>query len=188
MPIEIERRFLVSNDEWRAAATSSRWYRQSYLSQTPDSSIRVRRSDDFGTITVKGPRKGFARDEFEYGIPVHHAEHMLLHLCVTPIIEKVRHWVEHAGLTWEVDVYCGEASGLVLAEVELDRIDQSFALPPWVGAEVTLNPSYRSRGIARGLWRDAGGGLMKTGSGPAKRRSASARRALAPPPPPPPVA
>jgi len=182
MPIEIERRFLVCSDEWRAAATSCRRYRQSYLSQTPASSIRVRRSDDDGTITVKGPRRGFARDEFEYSIPGLHAEHMLRHMCVTPIVEKVRHWVEWAGLTWEVDVYCGEAAGLVLAEVELDHVDQPFALPPWVGAEVTLEPSFRSRGIARGLWRDAVAPLMTTGLGPASGRPASA------PPPSPPVA
>lgn len=181
MSIEIERRFLVCSDGWRAAVASSRWYRQSYLSHTAESSIRVRRSDDYGTITVKGPRAGFARDEFEYQIPVPDAEYMLRHMCVTPIIEKVRHWVESAGATWEVDVYCGEASGLLLAEIELDRIDQPFALPAWVGAEVTLDPSYRSQGIARGLWRDAARALTKTGPAYASGRTAWAHPASSPP-------
>jgi CYTH domain-containing protein len=80
---------------------------------------------------------------------------MLGKMCVTPIIEKVRHWVEHAGMTWEVDVFHGEAFGLVLAEVELDRIDQPLVLPPWVGAEVTDDVRYRSAGVAQGLWRVA---------------------------------
>jgi adenylate cyclase len=155
MPVEIERRFLVSSDQWRAGASSSRVYRQSYLSKTPHNSVRVRRWDDQATITVKGPRMGLARDEFEYRIPVADADYLLGALCVTPIIEKVRHRVDHAGMTWEVDVYRGEASGLVLAEVELDRVDQPFALPPWVGAEVTHDSKYHSTGIARGLWRVA---------------------------------
>jgi adenylate cyclase len=158
MPIEIERRFLVCSDEWRAAAASSRSYCQSYLSRTSESSVRVRRSDDLATVTVKGPRDGITRHEFEYRIPKLHADYMLRNLCVTPIIEKVRHWVEHAGMTWEVDVYRGEASGLVLAEVELERIDQPLVLPQWVGAEVTHDPIYRSSGIAQGLWRGAGSG------------------------------
>jgi CYTH domain-containing protein len=115
MPIEIERRFLVCSDEWRAAATSSCWYRQCYLSRTPKSSIRVRQS------------------------------------------EKVRHWVEHAGMTWEVDDYCGEAAVLALAEVEPDCTDQPLALPQWVGAEVTSDLRYRSLEIARGLRRDVDG-------------------------------
>ena len=156
MPIEIERRFLVCSDEWRATAASFRRYRQSYLSSTPESSVRVRRSEDYATITVKGPRDGFARQEFEYRIPVPHADFMLRSMCVTPIIEKVRHWVEHAGMTWEVDVYCGPATGLVLAEVELQRVDQPFALPQWVGGEVTNNLAYRSAGISQGLWRREG--------------------------------
>jgi len=171
MPIEIERRFLVCSDEWQARAASSRRYRQSYLSKTPDSSVRVRRSEDDATITVKGPRNGIARHEFEYRIPGPHADFMLRSMCVTPIIEKTRHWVEHAGMTWEIDVYCGQASGLVLAEVELERIDQPFALPRWVGAEVTDNLAYRSSGIAQGLWRGKG----------VRTRSATARRARARP-------
>jgi adenylate cyclase len=155
MSIEIERRFLVSSDEWRVSAAVSRSYRQSYLSRTSESSVRVRRFEDHATITVKGPRVGLARDEFEYRIPAPDADYMLGKMCVTPIIEKVRHLVDHAGMTWEVDVYHGEACGLVLAEVELDRIDQPLVLPQWVAAEVTHDPRYCSSGIVQGLWRDA---------------------------------
>ncbi|HSH33390.1 MAG TPA: CYTH domain-containing protein [Actinomycetota bacterium] len=155
MAIEIERKFLVCSDDWRAAATGSSSYAQAFLARTGESSIRVRRSDTHATITVKGPRYGMARYEFEYPIPVADADHMLGRMSVTPIIEKVRHRVEHAGMIWEVDVYRGEAFGLVLAEVELNSIGQPFALPRWVGAEVTNDPRYRSDGIVRGLWRDA---------------------------------
>lgn len=153
MPIEIERKFLVSGDGWREGIVAFSFYRQAFLSRTPGNCVRVRRSESQATITVKGPHCGIARSEFEYPIPAADADDMLERLCVTPIIEKVRHWVEHAGMIWEVDVYEGEASGLVLAEVELTRIDQPFVLPRWVAAEVTLDQRYHSAGIVQGLWR-----------------------------------
>jgi adenylate cyclase len=154
MPIEIERRFLVCSDEWRNAVIRSEWRKQSYLARTSVNCVRVRRSESRATITVKSGHFGLLRDEFEYRIPILDADHMLERLCVTPILEKVRHWVEYSGMVWEVDVYGGEAAGLVLAEIELQRPDQPFALPRWVSAEVTEDPRYRSRGIALGLWRE----------------------------------
>jgi adenylate cyclase len=172
MPIEIERRFLVCNDEWRAEVASSLTYRQSYLSRTSESNVRVRRSDDYATIAVKGPRDGLARREFEYAIPMLHADYMLSNMCVTPIIEKVRHWVDHAGMTWEVDVYCGDAAGLVLAEVELERIDQPVVMPHWVGADVTYDLRYRSSGIVQGLWRSPDSRLAKIRHRAPRRRTA----------------
>jgi adenylate cyclase len=159
MPIEIERKFLVSGDGWRDGIIAFSACRQAFLARTPENCVRVRRSENQATITVKGQHRGLARYEFEYPIPAADADDMLNRLCVTPIIEKVRHWVEHAGMTWEVDVYQGEASGLVLAEVELTRVDQPFALPRWVAAEVTQDPRYCSAGIVRGLWRGADGSV-----------------------------
>ena len=155
MPIEIERKFLVCGDEWREAIIAFSSYRQAFLARSPENCVRIRRSENCATITVKGPNRGIARYEFEYPIPPADADDMLARLCVTPVIEKVRHWVEHAGMTWEVDVYQGAASGLVLAEVELTSIDQPFAVPRWVAAEVTLDPRYHSAGIMQGLWRGA---------------------------------
>ena len=155
MPIEIERRFLVCSDEWRNAVIRSEWRKQSYLARTSVNCVRVRRSESRATITVKSGHMGMVRDEFEYRIPILDADHMLERLCVTPILEKVRHWVEYSGMVWEVDVYSGEAAGLVLAEIELQRADQPFALPRWVSAEVTEDERYRSRGIALGLWRES---------------------------------
>lgn len=172
MPIEIERKFLVGGDEWRDGIIAFSAYRQAFLSRTSESSVRVRRSESQATITVKGPHRGIARCEFEYSIPAADADDMLDRLCVTPIIEKVRHWVEHAGMTWEVDVYQGEASGLVLAEVELTSIDQPFVIPRWVAAEVTLDPRYHSAGIVQGLWRDGHVPIGRTTMPPLASRTA----------------
>ena len=155
MPIEIERKFLVVGDDWRGSAIRRQRYRQGYLSKTADCSIRVRRCGRGATLTVKGPRTGCAREEFEYAIPVAQAEEMLAHLCTHPLIDKLRHWVPHAGSVWQIDEYCGSACGLVLAEIELDRVEQPFAVPGWMGPEVTDDLRFRNSAIAQGAWQKA---------------------------------
>jgi CYTH domain-containing protein len=88
------------------------------------------------------------RSEFEYEIPVDDADEMLEKLCQKPLLEKTRYCVQHGGLTWEVDVFSGHAEGLVIAEVELDRVDQSVVIPDWVSTEVTDDLRYRTAAIA----------------------------------------
>ena len=147
MPTEIERKFLVLTDEWRDSVSGFRRLKQGYLHRSAHSSVRVRRWDAGATITVKGKREGICRPEFEYDIPLEQADQMLSTLCDKPLIEKVRYWIDHAGGAWVVDCYCGAAKGLVLAEIELDRPDQIFAAPRWIGAEVTHDPRYHSAAI-----------------------------------------
>jgi len=148
MALEIERKFLVVGDEWRAYVSSHRRLRQGYLSRTANGSVRVRRSAGSATLTVKGPRRGITREEFEYEIPVEEADILLRTLCAKPLIEKVRYCVEFAGMIWEIDVYCGEAAGLVVAEIELDHPSQPFAVPSWIGAEVTHDARFSNAAIA----------------------------------------
>jgi CYTH domain-containing protein len=153
MPLEIERKFLVVSPAWRRLAGPGRRFCQGYIAKTPRGTVRVRRVDDSATLAIKGRRKGFSRREFEFAIPVDQAELMLQDLCAKPLIEKVRYEVRHAGLTWEIDVYCGKATGLVLAEVELDHEHQAIELPDWAGTEVTHDLRYRNSAIAAGEWR-----------------------------------
>jgi len=134
---EIERKFLVAGDGWRARADAGRRMRQGYLIADEARSVRVRVAGDVATMTIKGPSDGAVRDEFEYGIPLADAEALLERLCLRPFIEKTRHRVEHAGHLWEVDVFEGDNAPLVVAEVELARADEAVALPEWVGREVT---------------------------------------------------
>ena len=148
MAFEIERKFLVTGDGWRAGAGPGRRIWQGYLAKTSRGSIRVRRSGDSAMVTVKGKRKGISRTEFEYSIPLEDAELMMRELCRQPLVEKVRHEVDFSGLRWEIDVFLGATEGLILAEVELDRADRNVPLPPWVGAEVTHDPRFRSSAIA----------------------------------------
>lgn len=141
MAREIERKFLVTGDAWRSTARRSA-FRQGYLSTLKERTVRVRVAGDQGFLTIKGITTGAARTEFEYRIPVDDAEAMLDELCERPLIEKTRHVVEHAGLTWEIDEFGGVNEGLIVAEVELRSEDQEVTLPEWVGAEVTDDSRY----------------------------------------------
>ena len=84
---EIERKFLVKGDAWKALAPGIR-YRQGYLNSSFDRTVRVRTIGDQGFITVKGPNNGIARLEFEYVIPADDANEMLTELAEKPLIEK----------------------------------------------------------------------------------------------------
>jgi len=140
MGIEIERKFLVTSDAWRQG-TGIR-VRQGYISLDEKRSVRVRSTPVGAYLTIKGTSRGARRSEFEYEIPTKDADDLLDSICGKPVIEKVRYRVVYRGLTWEIDEFLGENRGLVIAEVELDREDQEFDRPPWVGEEVTLDPRY----------------------------------------------
>jgi adenylate cyclase len=140
MATEIERKFLVSDDSWRGGARGSR-YVQGYLSRDPKRVVRVRQAGPSAYLTIKGVARGTARPEFEYPIPFSDAED-LLKLCLHSMVEKTRYTIEYHGKRWEVDEFHGENDGLVLAEIELSREEESVDLPPWVGKEVSLDPRY----------------------------------------------
>jgi CYTH domain-containing protein len=141
MGTEIERKFLVVSDKWREGARGT-LYRQGYLCTVPERTVRVRVAGEKGFVTIKGVRRGLARAEFEYAIPVEDAQAMLDTLCPRPLIEKTRYRVEHKGLVWEVDEFAGENAGLVVAEIELEREDQEVPLPEWVGEDVSTEARY----------------------------------------------
>jgi len=103
----------------------------------------VRIANDVATIALKSRRRGPVRTEFEYVIPYSDAEEMLRTMCDGNVLDKVRHFVSHEGNDWHVDVYEGLLAGVVLAEIELADAGQEFALPDWIGAEVTADPRYR---------------------------------------------
>jgi len=148
MATEIERKFLVQRDAWRADTAAGVRYRQGYLASFPSPVVRVRVAGDRGYLTIKGPTSGISRMEFEYPIPLADAEAMLDALCAAPLIEKVRYRVPYAGHTWEVDAFEGANAGLLLAEVELPAADAPVELPPWVGREVSDDPRYFNANLA----------------------------------------
>jgi adenylate cyclase len=143
MPVEIERKFLLTNDGWRSSVVRSERLRDGLVAATDGRKVRVRLYENRATLTVKSKQEHGRRAEFEYEVPRADAEEMLALYCGTNILEKIRHYVIFAGNTWEIDVYEGLLDGIILAEVELDRIDQELSLPEWVGEEVTGRPEFK---------------------------------------------
>lgn len=162
MGIEIERKFLVSSERWRAEAKRSECIEDGLLSVTQDRKTRVRITGSKATLTVKTKRVKGRREEFEYEIPLADARRLLEH-CGTGVLQKLRHYVDYMGLTWEIDEYQGLLKGVILAEVEVEAIDQPIAIPQWVGREVTETPEYRKINMLKAR-RGADGNLPTSGA------------------------
>jgi adenylate cyclase len=133
---EIERKFLVKDDSWRAAAESSAVLRQGYLAVDNGTTVRVRTDGADVWLTIKGPAEGLTRAEFEYRVPLTEAE-PLIGLCRGRVVEKTRHKVRSGGHVWEIDEFTGANAGLVVAEVELRHADENITKPAWLGREVS---------------------------------------------------
>ena len=146
MGVEIERKFLVSSNEWRKMGDPVR-YSQGYLVSDGYRSVRIRVAGEKAFLTIKGTSIGFSRPEFEYAIPVEEAVEMFK-LCSLPIIEKFRTKVLFQGKTWEVDEFQGENKGLIMAEIELKSEEDTFSIPPWIGKEVTGDNRYFNSRLA----------------------------------------
>lgn len=149
MGLEIERKFLVVSDGWRALASESAALKQGYLSSNAKATVRVRtKNDREAVLTLKGATDGLTRAEYEYSIPIEDARELLA-MAEPHVIEKRRHIVPFGGVIWEVDEFSGYHAGLVLAEVELERDDQMVTLPEWVGEEVSSLDQYNNASLAR---------------------------------------
>lgn len=145
---EIEKKFLVTGDQWRQLAEGT-VYRQGYLSVVKERVVRVRTIGNTGYLTIKGITVGATRLEYEYEISVSDSNEMLDQLCEKPIIEKKRYKVEFQGLTWEIDEFFGDNNGLIVAEVELEDEKQAFEKPTWIGEEVTSDPRYFNSNLTK---------------------------------------
>ena len=142
MALEIERKFLVKEYiDFAKMSERSVEIRQGYLSANPDATVRVRTYGEEGFITVKSRTVGAVRHEWEYKIPIRDALEML---CLPGVrhIEKIRHYINYEGSMWEIDVFRGALTGLILGEIELPSDDAEFAMPPFVGKEVTHDVRY----------------------------------------------
>lgn len=153
MALELERKFLVVGDDWRALARASRTIRQGYLSQGAIS-IRIRLTDDRAAVlTIKAADQGIARKEFEYDVPLADATE-LLSLCADGQVEKTRYEIPAGPVTWEIDEFAGRNAGLIIAEIELDHASQAFAMPNWLGREVTDEQRYYNASLSTKPFHD----------------------------------
>lgn len=141
MATEIERKFLVKDQSWKAQVRTQAQLKQGYLSMDTERTVRIRCTNEKAFITVKGQSEGISRQEFEYKIPISDAIQML-GLCKLPPVEKTRHTLKIGHKTWEIDVFEGVNEGLVIAEVELTSESEKFPVPSWAGKEVSDDPKY----------------------------------------------
>lgn len=138
---EIERKFLIKGEAWRALAQGT-MYRQGYLNSAKERTVRVRTVGEKAFLTIKGITVGATRAEYEYEIPFGDCNALLDNLAEKPLIEKKRYKIKRGDFTWEIDEFFGENLGLIVAEIELLSEDQAFDKPDWVGEEVTGDPRY----------------------------------------------
>jgi CYTH domain-containing protein len=141
--IEIERKFLVLSNDFIEEAFSKKRIIQAYLSSNPERTVRVRIKEDKAFITIKGKgnETGTTRLEWETQIAVTEAE-KLLSICESGMIDKIRHEIKVGNHTYEVDVFFGENTGLIVAEIELQSEEEAFEKPSWLGKEVTNDERY----------------------------------------------
>ena len=152
MPIELERKFLVTGEGWRQEALArgpGQRYRQGYLAKGDVTvRVRIRGKDESASVTLKSRRRGIMRLEFEYAIPVMDAETLLRKLAPRSLVEKTRYKLRYRGFAWCVDEFRGRHAGLVMAEIELPHPCALFDVPDWVGRDVTSEERYSNSFLA----------------------------------------
>ena len=148
--IEIERKFLVTSTDFISESHVHFEIAQGYLSSHPERTVRVRIKGDKGYLTIKGKgnESGISRFEWEKEIPVDEAKRLLL-LCEKGVIHKTRYNIKKGIHTFEVDVFHGENSGLIIAEIELNNENEFFEKPKWLGEEVTNKENYYNAFLSR---------------------------------------
>ena len=150
MSIEIERKFLVKNDDFKNQSFQKKIIKQGYLNSDKNRTVRIRISDKKAFITIKGKSNdsGTTRFEWEKEIKLKEAEN-LLSLCEPSIIEKTRYLVKIQNHVFEVDEFYGDNKGLIIAEVELNSETEKFKKPNWLGKEVTGDIKYYNSSISK---------------------------------------
>lgn len=148
--IEIERKFLVTSEDFKAAAFMQNRIAQGYLSSVPDRTVRVRIKGDKGYLTIKGKsnESGLSRFEWEKEIPIDEAKE-LLKLCEKGVIDKTRFEVKIGNHIFEVDEFYGDNQGLIVAEIELNSENENFERPKWLGKEVTNDSRYYNSNLSK---------------------------------------
>ena len=155
MSVEIERKFLVKNNDFKSKSYAQKSIKQGYLNSDKNRTVRVRIADEKAFMTIKGKSNatGTTRFEWEKEIDKTEAESLLL-LCEPSIIDKTRYLVKVGNHTFEVDEFYGDNQGLTVAEVELNSETETFTKPSWLGKEVTGDVKYYNSSISKHPFKD----------------------------------
>lgn len=155
MNIEIERKFLVKNKDFKKLSYKEEVFKQGYLNSDKTRNVRIRVTNDKAFLTIKGASNasGTTRFEWEKEINRQEAEQLLL-LCEPSIIEKKRYYIKNDDLIFEVDEFYADNQGLILAEIELNNEHQKFKKPEWLGKEVTGNKEYYNSYLSKNPFKN----------------------------------
>lgn len=153
--IEIERKFLVNSSDFKNESFRQNRIVQGYLSTVPERTVRVRIKGEKGFLTIKGKGNdsGLSRLEWEKEIPLKEAE-LLLSICETGVIDKIRYEIKKGNHVFEVDVFSAENDGLVIAEIELNSESETFEKPDWLGVEVTNDERYYNAYLSKNPYKN----------------------------------
>lgn len=148
--VEIERKFLVTSEDFKEEAFAKHQIAQGYLNSNPDRTVRIRIKGESGFLTIKGKNNdsGTTRFEWETKIALMEAK-PLLDLCEKGILLKTRYEIQVGKHVYEVDVFHGENEGLIIAEIELSSEQEVFEKPNWLGKEVTGDNRYYNSYISQ---------------------------------------
>ena len=136
MALEIERRFLIKNDNWKEFITKKIFIEQGYLSNSLDGwIIRIRFTGKDFKIALKKHIESFTNFEFEYSIPQKDGETIMSNLSNT--IKKERFFIEVEKKSWIIDCFKENNYPLEIAEIELSKEEEDLKLPSFVSEEIT---------------------------------------------------
>ena len=148
--LEIERKFLVKTNAFKAEALAQSEIKQGYLNSNPERSVRIRLRNDKGFLTIKGKSDEGGTTRFEWEKEIDAAEaNQLLKLCEPGAILKTRFEIKAGKHMYEVDEFYGDNAGLILAEIELNSEAENFIKPEWLGEEVTGDVRYYNSQLSK---------------------------------------
>ena len=136
MSLEIERRFLIKNDNWKKFITNKIFIEQGYLSKSLDDwIIRIRFTGKEYKIALKKHIKNFTNFEFEYSIPRKDGETIMSNLVNK--VKKERFYLEVEKKSWIIDCFQEKNYPLEIAEIELSNEKEDINLPSFISKEIT---------------------------------------------------
>lgn len=155
MSLEIERKFLVKNDDFKKEAHQKKRIQQGYLNADIIRTVRIRIADEKAFITIKGKSNASGTTRFEWEKEINKKEaEQLLDLCERPIIDKTRFFVKAGHHIFEIDEFYGDNQDLIVAEIELNSENESFQKPLWLGKEVTGNKKYYNSSLIQNPFKN----------------------------------
>lgn len=155
MNLEIERKFLITNTNFKKESYQKKYIQQGFLNSDKNRVVRVRIIEEKAYLTIKGvsDKSGTSRFEWEKEISVQEAK-ALMNLCEKGVIEKYRYFHKLENHVFEIDEFLGVNEGLVIAEVELKNKNEVFIKPSYLGKEVTGDEKYYNSNLSKIPFKD----------------------------------